>query len=1092
MKKAITHKLRFVTIIKWLVLFILTAVLMWYLYLFTGRQLCRIALNQIGELTGTRINSGSINYHADGSVFINDLVVKPPKNRDPNTEIIRARKVFARFDKKSLLLLKPKLETIDVNDFVFNAAYDIDTGWSNLSDLAIKPSAKKGFHKIPNINLESGILQYIKISEGQEEVAMSVPIEADFKSDEQTPQKYNFNITTATMLSGFGNSHLSGSWSPGDVIISGGIASLNVPNFEMSWVIDVLAAEMKYDKNNDYTLALSAKNVQFLRSGRKENLELEIPSFIEKHSLFTAFQSILDTYQPKGLMDINLETAGNLNRMTESDVKGSIICRDAAFNYSDFKYPIEHLTGKIVFTRNKLSFNNLKGKHKKSEFTFDGWYKNDEQGHEYGIAISSDKMPLDKDLYNALDDGEQKFWTSFSPEGNITVDLEIKHELNKDRYFNLKVGLLDVDAVCRYFAYPLKNLTGRLVFTHNNIIVQNVDSQNSDTQIVLNGIIHNHWKENPVFDIAIDVNNIPLDSTLEAALQESRRKLYKKLNPSGQADGLILVSMADSGDLDFTADLSLKETTLKLDSFPEPVTDVISHTVFTPDLIVIKDFTGRYGDIPLSLSGQVMPDSEQQVCYDISLDFDKVQVNNKKLAALLPKSMANMTNQFDPNGSLNVIAELKKDSPSKPADYNLIVNCLGNSVNLTGFPYPMTDVTGTMKIDSGNIKLENISAFLNDCSTSKSEKAKIDLNGNIKIADGAMDSSELDLSAKNVCLNERFSKLLPEHCRGIYSALAPAGCVDVDFKNFHIYDGNDGRKTVAFDGTVSLERCDFKISNEPAKLDSVLQVHGKYVSGKGFVDCSALVDKGTLNVLGKTLTDLQTEFGYDPNQQTWSSDYLIAQTYGGKTTGQLEFIQKEGQPMKYVLQTVFENVDLKEFMADTKLAGSQNNTYTTGKMSGSLDLSSQISENKSRIGACRVTIKDMQVGKMSPLANLLQVLNLNEPCDYAFDSMFIDSYIRRDGLVVQKLDMSGKSVAFYGSGSINLSNGGVDLSLTARGHRLATDDPSIWQSLTEGLGQAVVRMDVTGDYRNIKVATRALPVLEGTLNLLGSKPVRTN
>ena len=134
----------------------------------------------------------------------------------------------------------------------------------------------------------------------------------------------------------------------------------------------------------------------------------------------------------------------------------------------------------------------------------------------------------------------------------------------------------------------------------------------------------------------------------------------------------------------------------------------------------------------------------------------------------------------------------------------------------------------------------------------------------------------------------------------------------------------------------------------------------------------------------------------------------------------------------------------------------------------------------------------MQVGKMSPLANLLEVLNLNEPSDYAFDSMFIDSYIRRNGLVVEKLDMSGKSVAFYGSGLINLSDGDVELSLIARGHRLATDDPSILQSLTEGLGQAVVRMDVTGDYRNIKVATRALPVLEGTLNLIGSKPFRTN
>jgi hypothetical protein len=62
------------------------------------------------------------------------------------------------------------------------------------------------------------------------------------------------------------------------------------------------------------------------------------------------------------------------------------------------------------------------------------------------------------------------------------------------------------------------------------------------------------------------------------------------------------------------------------------------------------------------------------------------------------------------------------------------------------------------------------------------------------------------------------------------------------------------------------------------------------------------------------------------------------------------------------------------------------------------------------------------------------------------------------------------------------------LILTARGRRLATDDPSILQSLTEGLGQAVVRMEVTGNFDDPDVKTKALPVIEGTLQILVSKP----
>ena len=131
----------------------------------------------------------------------------------------------------------------------------------------------------------------------------------------------------------------------------------------------------------------------------------------------------------------------------------------------------------------------------------------------------------------------------------------------------------------------------------------------------------------------------------------------------------------------------------------------------------------------------------------------------------------------------------------------------------------------------------------------------------------------------------------------------------------------------------------------------------------------------------------------------------------------------------------------------------------------------------------------MQVGQLSLPAKLLQVLKLTESKDFAFDQMFVDSYIRRNDLLIKKLDLSGQSVAFYGSGRMNLKTRNVDLVLTARGRRLATADPSILQSLSEGLGQAVVRMEVTGDFYDPKVTTKTLPLIGKTLQILGTKPV---
>ena len=132
----------------------------------------------------------------------------------------------------------------------------------------------------------------------------------------------------------------------------------------------------------------------------------------------------------------------------------------------------------------------------------------------------------------------------------------------------------------------------------------------------------------------------------------------------------------------------------------------------------------------------------------------------------------------------------------------------------------------------------------------------------------------------------------------------------------------------------------------------------------------------------------------------------------------------------------------------------------------------------------------MQVGKVSPLAKLLQVLKLTEPTDYAFEQMLVDSYIKGETLLFEQFDLSGESLAFNGSGTMDLRSQDIDLTLTARGLRLPNAEPGILQSLTEGLGQAVVRMDVTGNVYDPQVTTRTLPIIEDTLEIIGTKPTQ--
>ena len=203
-------------------------------------------------------------------------------------------------------------------------------------------------------------------------------------------------------------------------------------------------------------------------------------------------------------------------------------------------------------------------------------------------------------------------------------------------------------------------------------------------------------------------------------------------------------------------------------------------------------------------------------------------------------------------------------------------------------------------------------------------------------------------------------------------------------------------------------------------------------------------------------------------------------------TGKLQLTKSDKGGLDYLLETSVDGANLKKFLSDTDKEVRPDEHYSTGSISGSLSIVGSLVDDNIRLGRCRVKITDMQVGKMSPIANLLVVLNLTEPSDYAFEQMTLDAYIQDNKMFLRQLDLSGKLVAFYGSGWLDLKTDDIKMTLTARGRRLASANPSVWQSLTEGLSRAVVRVEVKGKISDPQITTMPLPVIKETLEILGT------
>lgn len=1077
--------------IRRLLSWLLLLALLWPFYILGGRALCYIALREIEGLTNTDIKTQSVRFDADGSVHIEKLLIRPSKEEDGEDPIFEAEEVGVRFSVASFFLLRPRLKVIDVNDFVLNARYDLDEDRWNLSALKMRPP-RGSPDRMPRIRLKSGILQYSKASGEKAEVAVSLPLDAEFWIDKGPPEGYRFEVVTGEMAFGPAPSRLKGFWKPGSVTLTGGIASVDVPEFEMAWIIDVMAAELTYDRHGEYSLKLRVDDLRSLRNPESDRLAMVAPASAGKSSPFAALQRFFDQYQPNGRLDIDLDASGSLSHLSESTLTGNVVCKDVAICYYKFQYAIEGIAGQIDFTNTSVDLRNLSGRHGDVRLFFNGWSRGFGPDWKYVIRITSENMPLDNDLYEALSPRQQEFWSAFSPAGSAAIDYQFRRESPTEKRRKLIVEPRGAEAVYCKFLYPLKNLSGKLTFDRERVIFSDVVSQMDDRAITLNGEVTTQGVDKPAYDLTARVKNLPLDSTLQGALPDKHRELCERFRPSGLADGWVRFSASDGEHSSFTADLSFKEASLNAGGFPLPITDISAKALFSPGVIVIKEFSGRRGNASISLTGQIEADSQlSRPSYRLSARVEGAELNDD-LFGLLPESAQKIVSELNPAGKVNFTADLDKKNLSRPADCVLTVECLGNSISSPKLPHPVKGITGAFTVDGDNIKLDGLAGTLDYAPPEPNYPPAVKVDGEVTLDNGAFSNAVLNVSASDILFDQPLSLALPQRARGLYDAFAKPGRFDLDFEGIRVRRDKDGVNTYDFDGAVTLKNCGFRVSGSRIGLDSVLRAKGRYNTARGFSSCQAAFEDGTLKILGKTIGSLNTKIAYDPNQASWSTKNLVADFYGGKLKGSLFITQPADQPGEYVLQTGFDDADLKRFLADSRLAEAPENGYTSGRIDGSLSLSAQIGDPSTRIGTCKLAISNMQAGKLSPLAKLLNVLQLTAPKEFAFDRMLVDSYIRHDELFVRKLDLSGRTYAFSGSGLLDLQSRNIDLTLTARGKRPATDDPSVLQSLTEGLGQAVVRVAVTGNIHEPKVTTETLPVIGETLQIFGTKPPASN
>jgi hypothetical protein len=208
---------------------------------------------------------------------------------------------------------------------------------------------------------------------------------------------------------------------------------------------------------------------------------------------------------------------------------------DVTFNPESFPYEVTGTAGVVTFRPKRAIIEQLSGLHGDSPVTVTGQVLLDKEGFGVDIETEARNITLDQELYHALPDKLKGVWDQFKPTGRADMGLSLTHHAQvnpgkSDYRFVLRPRGMGI--TYSEFPYPLRGITGRLVATSGQVLLDELTCEDGAMSGTLRGGL---WiKENRQrAELTVRGANVPITAELLETLPEELAPLTGRFEPGG-------------------------------------------------------------------------------------------------------------------------------------------------------------------------------------------------------------------------------------------------------------------------------------------------------------------------------------------------------------------------------------------------------------------------------------------------------------------------------------------------------------------------------------------------------------------------------
>lgn len=689
-------------------LFLITVLIGGYLYLTRPARLAGLAGDLLEAMIGAHVDIGEASFGFDGHIHLRDVQLAVPKMHGSENRLFTADQMLIRHDlwslikgrfvARSLTLSRPVLyvtEEMPAHDGPGMFNYDY-------LRLASDPSRTLPQH-LPEIFIRQGRIIRGEYQNGEYQLLITMEVNGKFNEKIDQPNHYSFALSQGGSAGDTGG-QLNGSLD---------LETLNVR---------VEGERFGFETDQAQALPLRLRRWWEMMEPKGEISAFNV-SYDSENQIFRAMIEV------RGI-SLTLPYFG------EADDRGDGLDESAR------QFRLTDVAGSFLIVNDRITISELQGNLEGIQYTIEGTIDGLGLKAPFELALLTNEFDVpDRPPYlPSLPEGARQIFEKFKPSGRFQVAARIQRDqIDGPLSYDGSVSLRDGRVTYARFPYPLKNVSGRIVFDDLTIDVVELRGEGPNGgRAKIHGEISPPG-EGAAVHMLIDVEDVGVDQLLFDAVPVRFEPLIRMFVDQQQYDRLEklkLIGPASSGErefalggrTDFTVlvtrqygknekvrvdiDMEMGGLGLLFMHWPFPIKLESGRLKIGPDEVVVEDVAGRgLAGGWITMSGKVKTPRNQQtgnraVLPKLDIVAKAVKMDDLMLAAV-PQPQDQWLRRLAMTGLLEAHAHVFADDEGQIV-FRADMRLSGGSASPFDGSVLITDLSGDLALEPGSIRIHSM------------------------------------------------------------------------------------------------------------------------------------------------------------------------------------------------------------------------------------------------------------------------------------------------------------------------------------------------------------------------------------------------